>query len=332
MLEHGGRLRQAAQRYGGAPQQWLDLSTGINPLSWKGATPPLDSWTRLPEDDDGLAEAAQRYYGAPHALPVAGSQAAIQALPELRPFSRIGVLTPLYAEHEHSWRRAGHDVHRIDLAEGVRAAEHCGVLVVANPNNPDGRCIPPGTLMDWRARLAAHGGWLVVDEAFGDVAPELTLAAESAAEGLWVLRSFGKFFGLAGIRLGFVLAHPKLLSQMQERLGPWTVAGPARQLGLQALQDHDWHAATRRRLTRDAQRLQVLLRRARLQPAGGCPLFQWVPTAKAPEVHERLARCHILTRRFEWPAGLRFGLPSGVDAWKRLEQVLLAESDLECCA
>lgn len=332
MLEHGGRLRRAARRHGGTPQQWLDLSTGINPLPWNGAAPTPDSWARLPEDDeDDLAAAARSCYGAPAALPVAGSQAAIQALPHLRRPGRVAVLTPLYAEHAHRWRRAGHEVIEVGAAEGARAAGHCDVVVVANPNNPDGRRIAPGTLLDWHARLAARGGWLVVDEAFADVAPELSLAAGSAAGGLWVLRSFGKFFGLAGARLGFVLACPKQLSALAEWLGPWTVGGPARQLGALALRDRAWQETTRARLARDAQRLKALLAGAGWETAGGCALFQWVPTLHALGLHQRLAQRRILTRLFDAPAGLRFGLPGDEAGWTRLERIV-ATLQAECCA
>jgi cobalamin biosynthetic protein CobC len=332
MLEHGGRLRRAVRRYGGLPQQWIDLSTGINPQPWSGVMPPPASWARLPEDDDGLVEAARRYYGAAAVLPVAGSQAAIQALPHLRPPCRVGLLVPLYAEHEHCWRRAGHQVIHVAPLDGADASASCDVLVVANPNNPDGRCIPRATLLDWHRRLAARGGWLVVDEAFADVGTTPSVAAYSAAEGLVVLRSFGKFFGLAGIRLGFVLAHPQLLSALGEWLGPWAVAGPARQIGIWALQDRAWQRAARTELAASGQRLASLLGRGGLVPAGGCALFQWVPTDFAAEIHERLAQRRILSRLFEQPAGLRIGLPPDEAGWAALEDAMRDEARQRLCA
>jgi len=228
VLEHGGRLRAAAQRYGIPLEDWLDLSTGVAPYGWDLPAVPGSAWARLPEADDGLEQAARDYYGAVSLLPVAGSQAAIQALPRLRVNSSVGILAPTYAEHAAAWRREGHRV--IKLSEGSvhRALPQVDVLLVVNPNNPTGRLIEPARLLDWHDELAERGGWLVVDEAFIDCTPEHSLAAYSDMPGLIVLRSFGKFFGLAGLRLGFVLAAQALLDELAALLGPWAVSGPAR--------------------------------------------------------------------------------------------------------
>ncbi|MBS4099274.1 MAG: threonine-phosphate decarboxylase [Sulfuricella sp.] len=321
MLEHGGALREAAQRYGIPLENWLDLSTGINPLPWQGAPPAWAAWTRLPEADDGLAEAAQACYGAPHALPVAGSQAAIQALPLLREPCRVGILTPAYAEHAHAWRRAGHHVTPL-AADQLDAAADFDVLVLGNPNNPTGQTFAPATLLGWHDRLARRGGWLVVDEAFSDATPEASLAAVSNRPGLIVLRSLGKFFGLAGARVGFVLAEAALLHRLAEPLGPWCIAGPARAIAKQALSDRDWQVATRARLRDDSTRLADLLTRHGLPPGGACALFQWVETPAAQHRHAALAQTGILTRLFAQPASLRFGLPETPAQWQRLEFAL----------
>ncbi len=318
-------MRRAARRYGIPGEDWLDLSTGINPHPWQGEPPAWDDWTRLPEDDDGLAEAAQRYYGAPAALPSAGSQAALQALPHLRPACRAGVLAPSYAEHAQAWRRAGHEVVALEAVQIDAAVERLDVLVLANPNNPDGQCFPPEMLLAWRERLAEHGGWLVVDEAFADVAPQASLAVHSHLPGLIVLRSLGKFFGLAGARVGFALAEDGFLQRLAEHLGPWSVAGASRILARQALDDRAWQEAARIRLVADEARLAELLRRHGLTPAGGCALFQWIETPRAAAIHETLARHGILTRLFVQPPGLRFGLPGAEEQWQHLEAVLSVE-------
>jgi len=324
MLEHGGRLRAAARHYGIPLGDWLDLSTGIAPKPWPLAAIPLDAWARLPEDDDGLAAVASACYGAPHALPVAGSQAAIQALPALFAAGRVGVLEPSYAEHAQAWQRAGHRLIRLDVGEIETRLDELDVLVLANPNNPTGERFEPSRLLDWHARLARRGGCLLVDEAFMDCTPEYSLAAHSQRPGLVVLRSFGKFFGLAGIRLGFVLAEPALLARLQERLGPWTVSGPARALGLQALGAAA--AAARRQRAQElgaaGRRLAALLAACGLAPSGGSALFQWVRTPEAARCHDFLARRGILVRRFEAPPSLRFGLPADAAGWQRLERAL----------
>ncbi|MBM4182487.1 MAG: threonine-phosphate decarboxylase [Betaproteobacteria bacterium] len=319
MLEHGGRLTAAARQYGIPVADWLDLSTGINPLGWPVPTIPPERWTRLPEEDDGLAEAACRYYGAPRVLPVAGSQAAIQALPALRPPGRVGIPHPAYAEHAHAWRRAGHVV--VAWTQDMKP-DGLDALVLIHPNNPSGTRYSAAQLLDWHARLAAHGGWLVVDEAFLDPTPEASLAPFCDRDGLIVLRSLGKFFGLPGARVGFVMAGVELLGRLQEVLGPWTVPGPSRWLAQQALMDGVWQAAARQRLAQAGARLARLLAAHGLAPEGGTALFQWVKTPHAAAIADRLARRGILVRRFADPPSLRFGLPGQEADWARLAQAL----------
>jgi cobalamin biosynthetic protein CobC len=324
MLEHGGRVREAAARFGSPPEGWLDLSTGINPNGWPVPSLPGICWGRLPEANDGLEAAAGRYYGAPSLLPVAGSQAAIQALPGLRARSRVGVAVPTYGEHAPSWRRAGHDVVELAPAAIDGALDGVDVLVIVNPNNPTGERYAAAQLLAWRTALACRGGWLVVDEAFADAVPEDSLAAASALPGLVVLRSLGKFFGLAGIRVGFVLAQADLLNALDERLGPWAVAHPSRQVAMLALADDGWHRSACRQLAKGSERLAALLSACHLAPGGATPLYVWVPTPAAGALFEFLARRGILARLFAAEGGLRFGLPGDEAQWRRLETALAA--------
>lgn len=323
MLEHGGAVRTAAIRYRIPLGEWLDLSTGINPQGWPVPPIPPAVWQRLPEPEDGLETAAAAYYGTPHLLPVAGSQAAIQALPLLRPAGRVGVIHPSYAEHAHAWQRAGHQLESLPVAELDAAVDRLDVLVLVHPNNPTALRFPLDVLLDWRARLAARGGWLVLDEAFMDATPADSLAGVADLPGLIVLRSLGKFFGLAGARVGFVLAEPALRDRLQEQLGPWTVSGPTRWITRQALADQQWQTQARAELARTSVRLADLLKRQRLPLADGTALFQWMPTPDAEFWQDALARRGILVRRFADPPGLRFGLPgSEPAAWRRLELAL----------
>jgi cobalamin biosynthetic protein CobC len=322
LLEHGGQIRQASLRYGIPPENWLDLSTGINPLGWPVPAIPPECWRRLPESDDGLMEAACRYHGVGSALAVAGSQAAIQALPSLRPPCRVGLLAPAYAEHALAWARGGHHVETLGADEIEARLDPLDVLVLVNPNNPTGERIPTDVLLAWRRRLAARGGWLLVDEAFMDATPEESLASWTSAEGLVVLRSLGKFFGLAGARVGFVLAWPEFLARLNETLGPWPIAYPARQVARLALADEAWQAGERRRLAKDSTRLAELLDRHGLHPTGATALFQWVKCERALAIREGLAQKGILARGFDSPLGLRFGLPGAEAEWHRLEQAL----------
>lgn len=318
MLEHGGRLLRAARRYGIPLSRWLDLSTGVNPDSWPVPAIPPRAWHRLPEDDDGLVEAACRYYGARYVLPVAGSQAAIQALPLLRPHSRVGVLAPGYAEHAHAWARAGHAVERLPPSELLDQQARFDVIVLIHPNNPAGDTFERERLLCLRDALAIRGGWLVVDEAFMDATPEASLCADIGDEGLIVLRSVGKFFGLAGARAGFVCASPALLRALRAALGPWTLAGPTRHVVQRAFADVQWQAEARVRLSQRSARLAAVLGSHGLTPTAGSAFFQWCCDPRAARLHEALAAKGILVRLFDEPASLRFGLPCDDADFKRL--------------
>jgi cobalamin biosynthetic protein CobC len=320
MLEHGGRLRKAALEYGIDEADWLDLSTGLAPWPFPVPDIPLRAWARLPEADDGLEQAACDYYGTLQALPVAGSQMAIQLLPRLRRAGKVGVLSPCYAEHAEAWRRNGYIVREVLEQEVDFFIDSFDVLVVVNPNNPTGLSLTPGRLLDWHARLAQRGGWLVVDEAFMDNTPQLSLAPYAHQVGLIILRSFGKFFGLAGVRLGFVLAERKLLKLLAEQVGPWAVSGATRVVGETCLRDTEEQTRQRVRADEASERLASLLEQHGFQPQGGCALFQWLITERAEQLHEFMARRGILLRLFTHNSSLRFGLPSDEIAWVRLAQ------------
>jgi cobalamin biosynthesis protein CobC len=326
MLEHGGRRRAAALRYSVPEADWLDLSTGIHPFAYPVPAVPTEVWQRLPEDDDGLLGAAAACYGSPNLLPLAGSQQAIQGLPRLLPAGTVAVLRPIYAEHSAHWSAAGHTLQRF-TADGLEAAAaSADTVVVCNPNNPDGAVFPRQRLLDVAATLARRGGRLIVDEAFIDAAPEFSLAdlaGSAACPNLIVLRSLGKFFGLAGARVGFLAAAADLRNALREQAGPWPLAGPARWVAQAALGDRAWQAQTRQWLAAASPRLQRLV--APLgdakRPAVASALFVWLPTPRAAALAEALARQAVLVRGFvDDPAftGLRFGLPGPEAEWERL--------------
>jgi cobalamin biosynthetic protein CobC len=319
MLEHGGNLRQATARFGRS--DWLDLSTGINPQWYPAPALAPDVWHRLPEADPDLEAAACACYGAARMLAVAGTQAAIQALPRLRAPARVTVAAPSYAEHAHQWGRHGHALQQVGYADLDAALPGCDVLVVCNPNNPTGALVAPATLLDWAGQLAARGGWLVVDEAFGDTIPAASVS-HSGAAGLIVLRSVGKFFGLAGLRLGFVAAEPDVLGGLAELLGPWTVSRAAQQVATAALRDRDWQHAMREQLQASGERLQRLLRVHGIV-ASGTALFQWWPEPRAEQFWRHMAERGIWVRLFVHAArGIRLGLPPDEAGWQRLANAL----------
>jgi cobalamin biosynthetic protein CobC len=320
MLEHGGNLRDAALRFG--RDDWIDLSTGINPRWYPAPALPDNAWHRLPETDPELALAAASYYGAPLMLPVAGTQAAIQALPRLRKPSRVTVAAPAYAEHAHHWGAHGHAMTQTPYAGLDAAVSYSDVMVICNPNNPTGATVPAAQLLQWADQLAARGGWLVVDEAFGDTSQHNSVAAHTDRPGLVVLRSVGKFFGLAGIRLGFVAAHPELLRDLADLLGPWTISGPAQNIAIAALRDQQWQADTRAQLQASGERLRQLLATHGIE-SEGTPLFQWWSEARPEAFWLHMAERGIWVRLFKQAArGIRLGLPPDEVSWQRLQTAL----------
>ncbi|MEH3146172.1 MAG: threonine-phosphate decarboxylase CobD [Methylobacterium frigidaeris] len=325
-IRHGGDLSEARRRFPDAPEPWIDLSTGINPVPYP--CPPIEAshFARLPAPDDlrALQAAAATAYGAatPEQVVAApGTQVLISLLPRLRPPGRVAVVSPTYAEHAAGWRRAGHGV---EAVADLDAAAGLDVAVVVSPNNPDGRTWSPDALSELAGRLAARGGWLVVDEAFADLEPGPGLCPV-LPPGAIVLRSFGKTYGLAGLRLGFAVTEADLAARIRDGLGPWAVSGPAIAVGRQALADTAWRSRTRADRFRDAARLDGMLERAGGRTVGGTCLFRTAAFARAPALFDGLGRAGIHVRRFDdLPDRLRFGLPADEPQWRRLEAALLA--------
>ena len=287
--------------------------------------PPLPAslFARLPSAADlaGLITAAAEAYGADPVTVVAapGTQILIETLPRLHPPSRVAVVGPTYAEHAAAWQRAGHAVETVADLGAVRGAD---VVVVVNPNNPDGRVVAARDLMRMAEALGRRGGLLVVDEAFADFEPGDSLAG-GITRGLLVLRSFGKTYGLAGLRLGFALAEPAMARAIARALGPWAVAGPALAIGRAALSDRPWRDAARIARAADAGRLDRMIVRAGGTVVGGTCLFRTADFPDGPSLFRRLGEAGIYVRRFEAvPARLRFGLPADKTAWCRLSRIL----------
>lgn len=320
-IDHGGDLAQARADFGGAPEDWIDLSTGINPWPYPLPAIPPEAWTQLPQPDaeERLLAAARKAYGVPDGariVPAPGVQALIQTLPNVYIRSKVSIVSPTYSEYWPAFKARHHKVREVK-----RAVRGDSILIVCSPNNPDGRVANPN--------LADHppaGSVMIVDEAFADPTPKVSFVPYTDRENIVVLRSFGKFFGLPGVRLGFAICHSWTAGTIAERLGPWAVSGPALAIGEAALRDSEWQAAMRIKLAKEARKLDKLLRKAGLRVVGGTPLFRLTETpGEAEEWHEHLARAQIWTRPFmgqlRW---LRFGLPGTAEAWERLEMALLS--------
>jgi cobalamin biosynthetic protein CobC len=321
-LPHGGDLGAARRLFPDAPEPFVDLSTGINPHPYP--LPPLspDLFARLPEPAalDRLAAIAAKAYRAPsgrHVVPAPGTQILLPLVAGLVPPGCAAVLGPTYAEFGRVAALVGHAVAEVGDVARLKEAD---LAVVVNPNNPDGRLFKKHELLELADAQRRRGGLLVVDEAFMDVGPsDASLCGEVGRHHIVVLRSFGKFFGLAGMRLGFAVASPATAAQLAASLGPWAVSGPAIAIGAAALADAEWAAAMRAQLARDAARLDALLAGSGISVVGGTSLFRLLHTATAGRLFDHLGRAGVLVRRFaEHPSWLRLGLPDDEAAWDRL--------------
>ncbi len=307
--DHGGGLDAAIARFGGLRADWLDLSTGINPAPYPVPRLTSDDWTALPDHaaQDRLDRAAHRFWQVPEGadvLAAPGASALIARIPALAAPGRVRITAPTYNEHAAGFAAQGWTV----VADGAAEAR-----VLVHPNNPDGRL--------WAAE-DADATLTVIDESFCDICPDQSLVRLAARPGVVVLKSFGKFWGLAGLRLGFAIATPETLARLSEMLGPWPVSGPALRIGTRALQDAEWAETTRARLARDAARLDALMTGRGAVFEGGTDLFRLYHVDDAAAWQERLARHHVWSRVFPYSGHfLRLGLPPNA-GWDRLEAAL----------
>lgn len=323
-LLHGGALDAMKRAFPDAPAPWLDLSTGINPRPWPAPPPAPASLARLPGADawDACRTAMAEAFGAdPEAvLPVPGSEIAIRLLPLVRPARRVALRPLSYGDHRRAWAAAGA---ALIVGDDPLGADEADVAVLCNPDNPDGRIEAPDRLLAARERLAARGGLLVVDEAYADLDPAGSLAGRAGAPGLVLLRSFGKFYGLGGVRLGALLGPPAIVAAMRSLIGIWGVSGHALEIGAAAYRDFGWQGATRARLARESAALDARLTAAGLEIAGGTALFRLVRAADAEGLWRHLGTQGIYVRRFaDHPGLLRLGLPTDAAAGERLSAAL----------
>ena len=309
--DHGGGLDAAVARFGGDRDDWIDLSTGINPWPYPLPTVPDSAWHNLPDSGamHRLLTAARRFWDVPDGTDIvaaSGVSALITQLPALSGGTTVTIAKPTYNEHEAAFAAAGHTITDAGTAQ-----------VFVHPNNPDGRLFGAAEIM------MTHRDLTVIDESFCDCTPDASLVDLAEKPGVVVLKGLGKFWGLAGMRLGFAIARPETVAALRERLGPWAVSGPALHVGAEALEDRDWTAATRQRLHRATARLDGIATDAGLSLVGGTDLFRLYACSNSDTVYRKLAAQHILTRTFPYSkTWIRLGLPGDESEWQRLSRVL----------
>ncbi|WP_158970563.1 threonine-phosphate decarboxylase CobD [Paraglaciecola sp. L3A3] len=328
-LIHGGQLILIAQQYALPVEDWLDLSTGIAPYSYPVKEVPEHIWRRLPEENSALVHAAQQYYQCPHILPISGSQAVIQLLPQL--FSqqqnkgqnspRVFIPQIGYQEHNKAWQNSQFELIKYTDSQAITSLTSGDVVVLINPNNPSGRLYTLAEVAELFSRVKQAKAYLIIDEAFMDCSPEHSFIKHSSDPQLLVLRSVGKFYALAGLRLGFVAAAPIWLQKIAALLGPWSVNGPAQYIGQQALSDSIWQEKQRARLHKLSLNLKTVLQQHFKSTPQGTALFQTIHHKQAPQIFHQLCQQGIYVRLCDEQNALRFGTPTPPQL-ERLEKAL----------
>ncbi|USG62308.1 threonine-phosphate decarboxylase CobD [Sneathiella marina] len=325
-LFHGGDLQWAQSYFSQAKGPWLDLSTGINPRAYPIPAISPEAWQRLPGggEEQSMLAAAKKFYGASRSAKICavpGTQLSIQMIPRLYARSQVDILSPTYAEHAASWKQAGHQVREISCLKEI--SEKARFVIVVHPNNPDGKTFEKSKLVALSNRLRSRNGQLIIDEAFADTNQDCSLVSEISQDGPLILKSFGKFFGLAGLRLGFCLGPATTIDDLRQSLGPWAVSGVAMEIATKALQDDIWISQTRRSLNTASEQLETLLREFGFNIIGRSSLFCCVQIDSSDKLFEYLCERGIYCRMFpERPGFLRFGLPNTEEDWQRFTAAL----------
>lgn len=309
--DHGGRIDQAIETFGGDHTSWIDLSTGINPVPYQPPFLSDNCWTALPDQGatNQAVQAARQFWNIPKeamVLPIPGASIAIAQIPHLAAPATVLIRTPTYNEHAAAFRAAGWDSTQTDAAKA---------RVLVHPNNPDGH---------WHSMSDANAPLTIIDESFCDVDPAQSLITAAGRPGTIVLKSFGKFWGLAGLRLGFAIGDPDLIQTLATRIGPWPVSGPALEIGIAALNDPEWANQTRKYLSAESLRLDRVAQQTGATLMGGTPLFRLYDHPRARDLHHHLAQHHIWTRIFPWSdTAIRLGLPAP-SSWDHVATVMKA--------
>jgi cobalamin biosynthetic protein CobC len=329
-FNHGGQLENIKRAYPNQALPWIDLSTGISPYAYTVSDNDIRTIDLkcLPQDHNCLTQAAYEYYGTKQLSVIPGSMWAIQMLPVIRKLTANDprpVLLPRqgFNEHGKAWTGQGYNIETYERLPTLDQLNRAQVCIVINPNNPTGSLIEMAELTGILNILSASNAWLIVDEAFIDPYQNLkySMSSQTNKEGLIVLRSFGKFFGLAGLRLGAILANKEIQIQVSMMLNNWSLSNVSQAIGQKAWQDKAWQAETKDKLIISGERLQTLFTKLNYKTVGTV-FFQTLYMANAKEFYQYLLSSGIYTRFLDKQDGVRFGLPSLESQWERLELVI----------
>lgn len=299
MAEHGGNLDEAAQAYGFEPGMMHDLSTGIAPMSYQMPLPASDAYQALPlaSDMEALCKVARACYRVPDAASLCvggGSQALLAALPYLFASCLVWCPEPTYNEHHYRWEKASHQVDG-----GLSCPQEAKIIILGQPNNPTGRLWQADEIARYLAHVKQCDGLLIIDEAFVDIMPEHSSCQIAGDEALVILRSVGKFYGLAGLRVGFAIGGANFIARLQDEIGPWPVSQPALLVAKTALADKDWQARHLAKLQEICDWQSDVLAKAGFEIITSMALFITIRHKRMAAFHHHLASHGYWTRIYQ---------------------------------
>jgi len=317
-IQHGGDIDLAIKKYGGKREDWVDLSTGINGTSYPWQESINVELRNLPSNKIlmNLEKAAARAYKIAESADtaaVSGAQQIINLLPIcLKSCNSVTILGPTYSEYEKAFKSSGIKTQTVSEVSKLSSSD---IAIIVNPNNPTGKVIADEMLEDLSKKVRI----LIIDESFKMFSTRRTLNFSNIIQ----INSLGKFFGLAGIRLGFVSGPSDFIKAVKEMLGPWPVSSLAAEIGIVALNDRVWISEMEKLLVTESNALHEACNSRNWELVGRTSLFHTYATSSCLEVEKQFAAHGIWVRTFDYSeTWVRLGIPTSENQWERVKQAL----------
>ncbi len=317
-IQHGGDIDLAIKKYGGQRADWIDLSTGINRTSYPWQENVKVELRDLPSNKllRSLEKAASRAYKVAEdkdTAAVQGAQQIISLLPIcLKNYNSVAILGPTYNEYEKAFKSSEIKAETVSEVSKLSSSD---IAIVVNPNNPTGKVIAEEILNDLSKKVRI----LIIDESFKMFSSRRIQKFDNVIQ----INSLGKFFGLAGVRLGFVSGPSNFIKSVRGMLGPWPVSSIAAEIGKIALNDQAWISQMEKILLEGSDVLHRACNRKNWKLIGKTNLFHTYATSSSLKVEKQFAAHYIWIRTFDYSeTWVRLGIPTSKYEWTRVRQAL----------
>ena len=317
-IHHGGDIDLAIKKYGGEREDWIDLSTGINGTSYPWQQSIKFELRNLPSNKllvnlERAASAAYKVAENTETAAVSGAQQIISLLPIcLKSYNSVAILGPTYNEYEKAFKSSGIKAQTVSEVSKLSSSD---IAIIVNPNNPTGKVIAEEILDDLSKKVRI----LIIDESFKTFSSRRIQKFENVIQ----INSLGKFFGLAGVRLGFVSGPSDFIKSVRRMLGPWPISSIAAEIGTIALNDNTWISEMEKILLEGSNVLHKACSTKNWKLVGKTNLFHTYATSSSLEVEKQFAAHYIWIRTFDYSeTWVRLGIPTSKYEWTRVRQAL----------